>query len=263
MRVNFGQMKDMQVAGEAAPKRFVYAMTGAARGVPASGWVPLDAVVDKANLVKMGSHAARVVRSLAKTSYVVKAAEDWNQSPQTYDHELLPAWTKATLGKASKHVIPQAGDYLLRTGNVINLIYSTPGAGGASTDTFVVEKDRLAFARAKSTAARPTLVRVGVADPKRKSMVFAYGSIAGRFGWLALDAIKSGNVVSVAAPRAEVASGTPSVCDGKPNGTACSDVFPNEAHTCRDGQLIESLACPPPQTHCVGVSADAQIICAE
>ena len=100
---------------------------------------------------------------------------------------------------ATAHVKPQAGDYLLRNGNVINLIYSTPGVGGASTDTFLVEHEKLAFCRVTSTSSRPTLVRIPVDDAKKKNMVFAFGSIAGRFGWIALDAIKSAAVASVAA----------------------------------------------------------------
>ncbi|MDB5217345.1 MAG: hypothetical protein JWO86_5272 [Myxococcaceae bacterium] len=122
-------------------------------------------------LAKMGAHAPRHVRSFSKTSYVVKSAIDWKQDPKKFVADNLPAWALAGVGAATAHVKPQAGDYLLRNGNVINLIYSTPGVGGASTD-----------------------------------MVFAFGSIAGRFGWVALDAIKSAAVVADARAPALVSS---------------------------------------------------------
>jgi hypothetical protein len=72
-------------------------------------------------------------------------------------------------------------------------------------------------------------------------MVFAFGSIAGRFGWIALDAIKSAAVASVAAapPPAQLKS----VCTG--------------------GQLEadKTLQCPYPQTHCKSVNADGTLAC--
>ena len=51
------------------------------------------------------------------------------------------------------------------------------------------------------------------------------------------------------------------VCTGKPDGTACSDVFPNAAHECIGGQLVETLTCPAPLTRCIGVGAERTILC--
>jgi hypothetical protein len=261
VRVNWGQMRDILLPGKTTPERFVYVLSGAAAGVPASGWVPFAAVVEKAALAKMGAHTPRHVRSFASTSYVVKSALDWKQDPKTFVADNLPSWALAGVGAATAHVKPQAGDYLLRNGNVINLIYSTPGVGGASTDTFLVEHEKLAFRRVTSTSSRPTLVRIPVDDAKKKSMVFAYGSIAGRFGWIALDAIKSAAVASAAAapPPAQLKS----VCTGKADGPFCSDTFMGFAFTCKGGQLEadKTLQCPYPQTHCKSVNADGTLSC--
>lgn len=161
------------------------------------------------------------------------------------------------------HEPDRRGADLLRNGNVINLIYSTPGVGGASTDTFLVEHERLAFRRVTSTAARPTLVRIAVDDAKEKSMVFAYGSIAGRFGWIALDAIKSAAVV--AAAPAPVPVPASSACDGKGDTTFCSDTFKMYAFTCKGGQLEtdKTQQCPFPKATCISIAADGTPICGD
>lgn len=259
VRVNWGQMRDIQLPGQQRPSRFVYVLSGLAGNVAASGWVPFSAIVDKTDLEKMGAHAPRHVRAFASTSYVVKSAIDWKQDPKTFVADNLPAWAQAGVGVATAHVKPQAGDYLLRNGNVINLIYSTPGVGGASTDTFLVEHEQLAFRRVTSTAARPTLVRIPVDDAKKKSMVFAFGWIAGRFGWIALDAIKSSAVAKSAPPPAPASS----VCDGKGDTTFCSDTFKMYAFTCKGGQLVpeKTLQCPFPKTTCKRVGADGTLTC--
>lgn len=246
VRVNFGQMRDILLPGETVPKRFVYVLSGLAGNVPASGWVPYDSILQKTELAKMGAHSPRHVKSLASTSYLLKSATDWNQDPKTFVADNLPAWAQAGVGVSTAHVKPQAGDYLLRNGNVINLIYSTPGAGGASTDTFLVEHDKLAFHRATSTKARPTLVRIPVDSATKKSMVFAFGSIAGRFGWIALDAIKIGDVDPT----------PPSACAGKPDATYCDEVATIFGYACKGGVVVKSLQCPAPFTHCKGPSAD-------
>lgn len=249
-KINFGQMKNMKAEGASAPRTFVYAFNVFVNGViDSSGWIPLDGVVQKAELAKMGSRTPRRIRSFVATRYVVKSARDWRQDPATFSAEKLPAWSKAKVapGAGSKKV----GDYLLRDGNVINLAYMTPGVGGAATDTFVVSHQGLAFRRVKSTARRPTLVRIPVDDAKRKGMVFAYGSMEGRFGWVALAAIKVGSVT--AAPAAP-----PSACDGKPDGTFCSDLFPMYGFTCRGGALVTALECPAPYTKCTGPSPDGR-----
>lgn len=268
VRVNFGQMKDMRLPGQARSQRFVYVLGGLADRVPASGWVPFDAIVQKAELAKMGAHAPRKVKSIASTSYVLKSAIDWKQEARTFVADRLPSWAQAGVGMGTTHVKPQAGDYLLRNGNVINLIYSTPGAGGASTDTFFVEHEKLAFQRVKSTKLRPALVRIPVADPKKKSMVFAYGSIAGRFGWIALDAIRRGTVSAEASGATSAGApgdSTATYCRGKADGPHCGnavDLYEGYAFVCKNGSLDNILKCPEPLTKCVSVGPDGSLICA-
>jgi hypothetical protein len=276
VQINFGQMKNMKVQGDTAEHTYVYAFAVDVAGPgAASGWIRLSTVVDKTELAKMGSHAARRANTFAPTKYVLKSAEDWGQTAASFSQDKLPTWSRSGVGKSSDSVKPMAGHYLLRNGNVINLIYSTPGAGGASTDTFLVGHEQLAFRRVKSTHARPTLVRIGVENPSHKSMVFAYGSIEGRFGWMALSSIKKGTVSSATPPAGTgtspgAGSGpapgggpAPSVCDGKADGTYCDDTFPMSGYTCAGGKLATALECPPPFTKCTGASADGKsLVCA-
>jgi hypothetical protein len=255
-KINFGQIKNMKAAGETAPHTFVYAFNVYVNGtVDSSGWIRLDNVLQKADLVKMGSHAPRRIRSFVATKYIVKSARDWGQDPATFASDKLPAWAqdKVAPGSGSKKV----RDYLLRDGNVINLAYATPGVGGAATDTFLVADRGLAFRRVKSTTARPTLVRIPVDGVKKKGMVFAYGSINARFGWVALAAIKQGSVAANARPAPAA-----SFCDGVADGTYCSDVFPLYGYTCRAGKVVAALECEANATKCRGASADgASLVC--
>lgn len=253
-KINFGQFKNMRADGDTTMRTYVYAFNVYVNGVTdSSGWIRLDSVLDKAGVAKMRSATPRRIRGFVTTKYVVKSAQDWGQDPATFAADKLPAWSLAKVapGAGSKKV----GDYLLRDGNVINLAYATPGVGGVATDTLSVAHEGLAFKRVKSTDKRPTLVRIPVDHPVKKGMVFAYGSVNGRFGWLALAAIKKG--AADATPTQP-----PSVCDGKPDGTYCSEHFSLYGYTCKAGTVVASLTCPPPNTNCKGPSPDGKsLVC--
>ncbi|MDB4934311.1 MAG: hypothetical protein JWP87_1283 [Labilithrix sp.] len=255
-KINFGQIKNIKADGDTAPHTFVYAFNVYVNGVvDSSGWIRLDSVVQKADLAKMGSHAPRRIRSFVATKYVVKSARDWGQDPATFVSDKLPSWAqdKVAPGSGSKKV----RDYLLRDGNVINLAYATPGVGGAATDTFLVADHGLAFRRVKSTERRPTLVRIPVDGVKKKGMVFAYGSVNGRFGWIALAAIKQGSIAAAPLPAPAA-----SLCGDKADGTYCSDQFPLYGYICRSGKVVTALECQAGATKCTGPAADgASLVC--
>lgn len=245
VKVNFGQMKSIN----GAP--YVYAFNVFINGVlDSSGWVPLANVTEKRELVRMGSHAPRRVGNLASTKYVIKSARDWNQTQDTFASAKLPGWSlsKVAPGPGSRKV----GDYLLRDGNLINLAYGTPRVGGAATDTFYVEHETVEFKRARSTKQRPTLVRVPVDDKNRPTLIFAYGSIAGRFGWVSIPAFKKGAARS--ASSAPAPQGQLSFCAGKPDGVHCDPTQADRGYVCRGG-ATNAVMCQP-GLKCVGATAE-------
>lgn len=193
-KINFGGKKMMKGEGDAAPRLYVYAFNVFIDGtLDSSGWMPLDSIVPRAELNRMRAVAPpKIKNAFVSTPYVVKSARDWNQDPATFSSDRLPAWAQAKVAKGPGS--RRARDYLLRDGNLINLAFQTPGVGGAATDTFLVPHDGLAFRRVRSTRERPTLIRVPVAHPTHKAMIFAYGRMAGRYGWVAMAALKRGRV---------------------------------------------------------------------
>ena len=77
-------------------------------------------------------------------------------------------------------------DYLLRDGGYVNLCYNLPGNGGVSTDTFPVGV-HFQRARGVSPVSKPVF-SPGTSDVVGH-MVFVYGRIGDRFGWLAEAAL--------------------------------------------------------------------------
>lgn len=251
VKVNFGQMKSMKGDGDASARPYVYAFNVFINGVlDSSGWVPLANVAQSRELARMGSHAPRRVGSLVATKYVIKSARDWGQNQATFSSARLPGWSlsKVAPGPGSRKV----GDYLLRDGNLINLAYGTPRVGGAATDTFYVEHETVQFKRARSTKQRPTLVRVPVADRNRPTLIFAYGSIKGRFGWVALPAFKKGSVRSGGGSSAAT-NGLLSFCAGKPDGVHCDPSQPDRGYLCKAGATT-TVMCTAGMK-CVGATA--------
>jgi hypothetical protein len=269
VKINFGAKKQMQPAGQ--PKAtYVYAFNVLLpaqtppdpTGLDASGWVALSAIQapDQDTLLHMHTASNRRVTaasSFATTSFVVKSAQDWGSDTAHFTEAALPGYAQAKVspGQAANRKV---GDYLLKNGNVWNLAYNTPGVGGVGTDTFIVAHNAVAFRRVKSTAARPTLLRVKVYDNAlRKSEVFAYGEVAGRFGWAALDAIKIA-AVDPNAPTTVFAD----KCAQKPDGTYCDEAAPSLGHVCRSHQIAGALQCPAPYTICSGSSPDGtSLVC--
>jgi hypothetical protein len=191
----------------------------------------------------------------------LKSAVDWQQTPSTFSTNKLPAYalSKVAPGPAASKKV---GDYLLKDGNVWNLAYNTPGVGGVGTDTFIVDHQKLGFRRVRSTAARATLIRVKVyGNPSKRSMIFAYGSVAGRFGWVALDAIKTGTVTTASTGAGADFNG---YCTGKADGTYCNETTSILGYICRGGEIAQALQCASPNTVCDGPSPDGMsLVCHE
>ena len=109
-----------------------------------------------------------------------------------------------------------ASDYLTRAGGVVNMLFSLPGHGGVSNDTFAVgpkAAELAAAARANGVAVKdhaltfipakgvPT-VKIPLYVPKdatdadramlarHPTMEFVYGRIGDRHGWVAVDNLK-------------------------------------------------------------------------
>ena len=268
-KINFGGKKALKPEGGAAAT-FVYAFNvlinvSSPSGLDASGWIALSAVegTDQTTLQKMPTVAGRKITrdaSFSPTHYVVKSAQDWGSSPAGFKASALPSFAESKVAPG-KDANRKVGDYLLKDGNVWNLAYNTPGIGGVGTDTIIVEHESTGFRRVKSTAARPTLIRVRVyANAKKPSMVFAYGSVNGRFGWVALDAIRKGELASK--PSAGSDPTFAGYCTGKKDGTYCNENASIFGYICKAGQVTKALRCPFPLTVCKGPSADGtSILC--
>jgi hypothetical protein len=260
--INFGQVKRMTVAGSSTPAAYVYAWDATADGKSASGWVLAKAITDPA--FKLYDLPPRPGSAFAQTSYVVKSAEDYGCTPGTYvSATCLPPWAQLKIRpKSTADVSEKARDYMLRDGNVLNLVYQTPLVGGASTDTFLVSARRLGFRRLKSTSSdRRTILRISLYETKDAThaglkvvgkMYFVYGEIAGRFGWVAAAAVKPGQV-------AATPLGT-DTCDGKQDGLYCSVANPG-AYECKNGSIASGQYCVAPAT-CVGPNGPGtKIVC--
>jgi len=257
VKINFGQLKKMQVDGSTEKKSYVYAFAVTLRGgASAGGWVLADAITNPS--FKRYNTPVRSASQFAGTKYVVKSAEDFRCDPASYSSDkCLPAWAQLKIRPRSPETVSEkARDYMLRDGNTLNLAYQTPLVGGAATDTFMVAKDKLAFKRAKSIDSdHRTILRISLYHAKVGSnpgtavkghMYFVYGEIEGRFGWVAAASIKKGDVASAASAGGGgggstggggSATPTPSgdSCTGKSNGYYCSGSVNTLAFKCENG----------------------------
>lgn len=282
--VNFGQVKTMTVAGATSAAKYVYAFATN----QGSSWIPLDAV---RALVKDGEgrpafraydRAPRrpLVRD-QKTAWVhwLKAAEDYGATFDQYAPtdawlRYLPRWARLKVrpkSEISKAVDPKsplpgtsemARDYLLRSQNVLNLVYQTPLLGGAATDTFVVRRHALAFRRVESRDPdKRTILRIPLYRPKTVSdpgtrkvgkMYFLFGEVDGRYGWVAAQAIKGER------PEARCARGDV--------GWFCAR--DGRGYECAGGQVTQGRTCTLPGHRCKAAADDraslgpnAELVC--
>lgn len=89
--------------------------------------------------------------------------------------------------------------YLLRPGNVVNLLYNLPGMGGVADDTYLVETGDV-FRRSKDVAVRQIAFYHKDAPLNGAPfgyMEFMYGHVNGRYGWIAREAVTTDPVGTV------------------------------------------------------------------
>jgi hypothetical protein len=248
----------MSVAG--VTSKYVYAFSTNI----GSGWVLRDKILNTS--FKAYDTPPRGTHSFTATKYVLKSAEDYNCQEANYDStRCLPAWAQLKVDPNVPTTISiKARDYMLREGNVENLVYQTPLLGGAATDTFIVHQNTLDFRRAKSLDSdHRTTLRIWLYHPNASKrvgkMYFVFGVIAGRYGWVPTAALKKGS----AAPRNLSGDGSSSsgsggtdpgwwadTCDGKSDGIYCSGSIPDFAYRCIAGVPQGGLGCPSEPALC-------------
>ena len=235
VRINAGQAKRMKVAGK--EQDFVYAFTTRLdNGTNASGWIPRASI--RSGEFRMRTSSPVAGRDFAATKYVVKGLGDYPCAPWEGETSCVARWRLKIRPKSELSRGEDLDDYLLRPGEAINLLYQTPLLGGASTDTFLVPREGLEFRRVKSKdsehrAAMPIRLYRKRGTRPVGTAAFVFGSINGRFGWVAASALKKGSV-------------QPGSCGGRREGWHC-DMEPNTIVHCNNGRIDQRTSCPTAQ----------------
>jgi hypothetical protein len=166
--LNYGQRKQIQGT------TYVYAFaTLLANGMHASGWIPEAKVVDDVARLMPTVSARDPGSGDYSTTFLVTGG-----NPAAYgDLKVDPRFNGPN---------DAAADYLVREGNVVNLLYNLPGVGGVSTDTFPIGAP---FHRSRGVEA----VAIPLYRPGGSSVVahmtFVYGHVGSRHGWIAHAAL--------------------------------------------------------------------------
>jgi hypothetical protein len=201
VKINYGQRKVITPAG-GRPATYVYVIGASVREnghtLSASGWVPLSALKDSsakrhyqadlAAVVAHGPHGGDAPEAYTIDGGVSKLAHYGDLKVNPGPHG----------AGVPRHERLAASDYLERPGHAVNLLYSLPGHGGASTDTFktgnpfvpsagVPRASVPLYLPAHATAAERAAWRDGTLP---HTMDFVYGRVGDRYGWIAADALK-------------------------------------------------------------------------
>lgn len=205
VKINFGGRKSI------GPTTYVYAFaTKLDLGYYASSWIPESAL----------DHGPIGMPSL---NGKVPSGGDY-QAVWTVTGGDPNLYGDLKVVKGSKSNNEAASDYLLRTGNVINLLYNLPGMGGVSIDTF---PQGVKFLRSKGVPELGIALYPKGSKQKVGVMKFIYGHIGERYGWIARDAL-----VQDPAPSGQQGYGQCYVrcCDGELVGPIATENAP----TCHD-----------------------------
>jgi hypothetical protein len=178
VKINFGQRKDIN--GE--PHVYAFATTvkdgkvgaNGKDAMGASGWIKESALKDGPLKQMPTVDAPRPLKGDLPGEYKITGGS----ANRFGDLKVVPN---------SKARNERASDYLLRPGNVTNLLYNLPGQGGVSTDTL---PKGAPFVRAAGVEpVKIPLYRKGD-DKVADHMTFVYGRSGDRYGWIAQDALK-------------------------------------------------------------------------
>jgi hypothetical protein len=177
VRINYGQRKRLP-SGTVA----VYAFSVGTTNGAASGWI----------------HEADVTESLAHMGTVTLAnpgngdyVTPWRLTGGTapvnaFYGDMVLHNTHKPCGHLPVH-------YLMRSGNVVNVLYNLPGLGGVSNDTYAVGTGDV-FRRSYDVTVRSVPFYHKDAPLNGAPfgyMDFMYGHVNGRYGWVARDAVTS------------------------------------------------------------------------
>ncbi len=167
IQINYGQRKVL--GGNALLYAFVTKLTS---GVVAGGWIFESAFVEDTSSIPTIS-----ARDPGHGDVGATAVVTGGDNSRFQNVKITPNYRGAN---------QEPTDYLLRAGGYVNLCYNLPGNGGVATDTFPVG---VHFDRARGVApvSKP-LYATGTNNVVGK-MVFVYGHIGSRFGWLAESAL--------------------------------------------------------------------------
>lgn len=140
----------------------------------------------------------------------------------------------------------KVGDYLMRNKGVLNLASATPRLGGPSTETRVVKEGDVFRRLVSKDRNYRRLLAVPLFKAKSKvvvgKMLFAYGHWNGRYGWMALDALR------VKSDKAGVAGPEAPGCEGKADGLYCLGA---SAYECTGGTPGRNVSCADATKACV------------
>lgn len=176
VKINYGQRKVLP-DGQSA----VYVWDAVTDQGHQSGWI----------------YESSLTESLAFMPTVV--AEDPGQGdyPRTWvvtggSAQALAYYDQMVLCADERPCGPVPNHYLVRPGGVMNIIYSLPGVGGVSNDTYLVDGAALQFRRARGVP----LLSIPYYDKDSPAgsepvgrMQFMYGHIGDRYGWVAVEAL--------------------------------------------------------------------------
>lgn len=177
--INYGQRK--QLRGRTHVYAFAVTLRG---GTHASGWVDQASIVGPIDRMPT-ANARNPGRGDYETDFMITGGDPGEFGTLKVRPNI----------RVDDNVA--ATDYLVRPGNVVNLLYNLPGLGGVATDTLPVGAP---FRRSLGVLARDLPLYRPSSSAQVRVMRFVYGHVNGRYGWIARDAI---------APRPGLTPATP------------------------------------------------------
>jgi hypothetical protein len=175
VQINYGMRK--MIKGTAHVYAFAEPIKGKGHG---SGWIEESQLIDAPLNMPTLTHDVSGIK-IDKTPYSIMQG-----MPKQYEGIKIRPKSYSPKNEA-------VADYFERPGGVINLIYSLPGNGGVSCDTFIINDD-LRFYKAKNVEP----INVPTFMPRSAKQIgelsFVFGKMADRYGWIPSEVlIKSAN----------------------------------------------------------------------